>query len=213
MEKFTDYIANFKKEYVYTLKFAVNEMTDSTIDCLINSLQKYGLKTAATFKETPIQESPLDFPNVKHSKVFISEITLDYPASHDMLRTLISNSTGITEGSVAVYGKNDPRQIETDLFLERSSKEYKEKYQTVLGNLPPDQQDVPYGENYNTGFLKELEKVSKERKAAVIENPLSSTEKTDHSTLPKGYNDKPTEDVQSLFGKIKLPPKPSLKKA
>ncbi len=120
---------------------------------------------------------------------------------------------GISPACLAVYSENDPRQIETDLYLDRNSEEYKKKYKTRLGS---DYEEVEgaeaekYGEKYNTSFLKELEQVRKNRETVTVENPLSPAAKTDHSTLPKDYdgfnNSKnlPVHDL-GLFGRIKLP--------
>src|SRR4249920_3759655 len=78
-KSFTNYVAENKTEYKYVLKFAVNEMTDEMIDLIEAGLAKYDLKSASSFRKTPIQESPLDFPNVKFTPVFICDITLGYP--------------------------------------------------------------------------------------------------------------------------------------
>lgn len=208
---FAHYVAETKTEYKYVLKFAVHEMTDHMIDVLESSLKKYELKSASSFRKTPIQESPLDFPNVKNTPVFICDIVTGYPASLDFLRTFICNNLGISPAMLAVYSENDPRQIETDLFIDRSSAEYKEKYKTRLGS---DYEEVgdkdQYGEKYNTDFLKELEKVRKERATVTVENPLSPASSTDHADLPKGYdgfNDPKNlkKDDVGLFGRIKKP--------
>lgn len=216
-KSFTSYVAENKKEYKYLLKFAVNEMTDSMIDQLEDSLHKYGLKQASAFRKTPIMENPLDFPNVKNTPVYICDITMMYPASLDFLRTYICNNLGISPQKLAVYSPNDPRQIETDLFVDRSSPEYREKYKTRLGS---DYEDVDadgkrYGETYTTPFLKELEAVRKRREMETVENALSQAGPIDHSTLPGGYYDfndsknLPKDDL-GLFGRIK---KPDLRKA
>lgn len=210
-KSFISYVAENKKEYKYVLKFAVNEMQDSQIDILESCLKKYELKEASAFRKTPIQESPLDFPNVKNTPVFICDVTLGYPGSLDFLRTHLCNSLGISPSQLAVYSENDPRQIETDLFLERNSPEFKEKYKTALGSDYEESGDKDmYGEKYNMSFLKELDKVKKERNTVVVENPLSPKETIDHSTLPKDYdsfNDAKnlkTDDV-GFFGRIKKP--------
>ncbi|HEY6436818.1 MAG TPA: hypothetical protein VIY47_09515 [Ignavibacteriaceae bacterium] len=210
---FVTYVAENKTEYKYVLKFAVNEMTDIMIDQLEAGLAKYDLKSASSFRKTPIQESPLDFPNVKNTPVFICDITLGYPGSLDFLRIYICNCVGISPAVLAVYSENDPRQIETDLYIDRNSEEYKKTYKTRLGSdyLAEENPDRPlYGEKYNINFLKELEKVRKERETVTVENPLSPSAKTDHSTLPKGYdgfNDPKNlnKDDVGLFGRIKKP--------
>jgi len=212
-KSFINYIAEVKTEYKYVLKFAVNEMTDVMIDQLESSLTKYDLKQASSFRKTPIQESPLDFPNVKNMPVFICDLTLGYPGSLDFLRTYICNNLGISPAQVAVYSENDPRQIETDLYIDRNSPEYRKNYKARLGS---DYEEVAgagaetYGEKYNTSFLKELEQVRKERKVVTVENPLSHAEDIDHSTLPAGYdgfNDPKNlkKDDVGLFGRIKRP--------
>jgi hypothetical protein len=216
-KSFIRYVAENKTEYKYTLKFAVNEMTDLMVDQLEAGLARYDLKYASAFRKTPIQESPLDFPNVKFTPVFICDITLGYPGSLDFLRVYICNCIGISPANLAVYSENDPRKIETDLYLDRNSEEYKKTYKTRLGSDYLDEENPKeeyYGEKYNVTFLKELEKVRKEREIVTVLNPLSQPAGTDHSTLPKdydGFNDPKNlnkNDV-GLFGRIK---KPNLKK-
>ena len=214
-KSFTSYVADAKTDYNSVLKFAVHEMTDGMVDMLESCLKKYDLKSASSFRKTPIQESPLDFPNIKNTAVFICDLKLGYPGSLDFLRTYICNNLGISPQQLAVYSENDPRQIETDLYLDRNSPEYKKKYKTRLGSDPDDTETAPYGEAYNTDFLKALDKVSKERQSTIVINPLSPAETIDHSTLTKGYdtfNDPKNlkKDDQGFFGRIK---KPSLTRA
>lgn len=211
-KSFATYIAEVKTEYKYVLKFALNDMPNDLIDKLEASLAKYDLKSASSFRKTPIQESPLDFPNVKNTSVYICDLVLGYPGSLDFLRTYLCNAMGISPELLAVYSENDPRQIETDLYLDRNSPEYKKKYKTRLGS---DYEEVEgaaaetYGEKYNVSFLKELEKVRKEREVVTVDNPLSPKQDIDHSTLPKGYdgfNDPKNlkKDDVGFFGRIKL---------
>lgn len=211
-KSFVQYVAESKVEYKYVLKFAVFEMTDKMIDCLEESLRKYDLKAASSFRKTPIQESPLDFPNVKNTPVFTCDLTLGYPASLDFLRTYICNEMEISPAQLAVYSENDPRQIETDLFIDRSSEDYKRKYKPRLGSdyeQTEGAQDL-YGEKYNINFLKELEKVRKEQEKVIVENPLSHAITDDNGSLPSDYDDFNSaknlpKDQVGLFGRIKLP--------
>jgi hypothetical protein len=207
-KSFVKYVAETKTEYNYVLKFAVHNMTDKMIDSLEACLKKYNLISASSFRKTPIQESPLDFPNVKNTPVFICDISMNYPAALDFLRTYVCNSMDISPALLAVYSENDPRQIETDLYVDRTSAEYKAKYKARLGS-DMEATDVPaYGAEYNIGFLQELEKVRKEREVTIVDNPLSPAETVDHSTLPKDYdsfNDTKNlkKDDLGLFGRVK----------
>ena len=220
-KRFIQYVAETKTEYKYTLKFAVPAMTEGMIDCIETALKKYELKEASAFKETPIQENPLDFANIRNMPVFIAEITMGYPSSLDFLQVLLGNALGVSTGQIAVYSENDPRQIETDLFLERSSPDFKKDYVAVLDPNHPDYNPVfaeaakgeYYGESYNTPFLQELARVKQEREITEIENALSRKETVDNSTLPKGYNNfndpsnlPKRDDNIGLFGRVKLSP-------
>ena len=207
---FVSYVAESKAEYNYVLKFAVHDMTDQMIDMLESCLKKYDLKSASAFRKMPIQESPLDFPNIKNTEVFICDLTLGYPGSLDFLRTYLCSCMGISPQQLAVYSENDPRQIETDLYVDRNSKEFKTKYKTTLGSDYENEEVPAYGEKYNTSFLKELEKVAKERSITTVINTLSQEEQTDHSALTKDYdsfNDPKNlkKDDLGLFGRIKKP--------
>jgi len=207
-KSFISYVAETKTDYNYVLKFAVNEMTEEMIDVLESCLKKYELVKASAFRKTPIQESPLDFPNVKNTSVFTCDLTMGYPASLDFLRTYLCSNMGVSPALLAVYSSNDPRQIETDLYLDRNSPEFKKKYKTRLGSDHEETDTVPYGEKYNTSFLQELQKVSKERAVTTVINPLSPTQSTD--APPKGYdsfNDPKNlkKDDLGLFGRVKKP--------
>lgn len=217
---FAHYVLENKTDYKYTLKFAVPEMTDPMIDCIESALKKYELKTASAFKKTPIQESPLDFPNIKNMPVFITDIVMGYPASLDFLRVHVGNAVGVSTAQIAVYSENDPRQIETDLFLERKSDSFKADYVAVLDPENPayggdamvaEKDSDKFGAGYNTPFLQELEKVRKERKITTVKNPLMPGEEINHSTLPDNYDmfnaTLPKDDV-GLFGRMNQAVKP-----
>jgi hypothetical protein len=206
-KSFVNYVAETKTEYKYVLKFAVHDMTDIMIDQVEACLTRYKLIKASAFRKTPIQASPLDFPNVSNTPVFICDISMNYPSSLDFLRTYICDNLGISPELLAVYSENDPRQIETDLYIDRNSAEYKEKYKARLGSEYEETGDKNmYGETYNIGFLQELEKVRKERAVTVVDNALSPKE--EREAVSKDYdsfNDPKNlkKDDVGLFGRIK----------
>lgn len=209
-KSFNQYIMETKKEYKYVLKFAIDDMTDWMIDMLESCLKKYELVSASSFRKTPIQANPLDFPNVLNTPVHICDIVMAYPASLDFLRTYICNSLDMSPALLVVYSENDPRQIETDLYVDRNSPEYKAKYKARLGSDYEESETPSYGEKYNMEFLQALEKVRKERDTIIADTPLSPKEKIDHSTLPKDYdgfnNEKNLKkDDVGFFGRIKKP--------
>lgn len=177
------YLTESAKEYKFKLKFAVNEWTAEQKDKLERSLERYDLRSISAFKETPIQESPLDFPNVKNTKVFVTEIVLGYPAALDMLRRFIADKTCVNEAAVAVYSANDPRDVYTTEWLERMSPEFKENYTPRLGSDPEVTEVPPYGDAHNKELLSQMAKERADRKIHSPENPLMPKQKIDHEGL------------------------------
>lgn len=211
MEKksFTEYLTESKKEYSYILKLAVDDVDDGMLDIIETALEPYQLISASKFRKTPIQESPLDFPNIKNSPVFIADIKMSYPASRDFLETYISGELQISEQAIVVYSENDPRDLETSLHLERNSEDYKEKYKPALGqdtyegDLTNDEAKELYGDGHNNSFLKELEDVRKAREIHVVEGPLSPAQVTDDKKSTDDFNDSLPKEHPGLFGRMK----------
>lgn len=206
---FSDYVADRRTGYKYTIKFALPEVNDAMLDLLETCLSKYNLVSATKFRSTPIQLAPLEFPNIKSTPVHSSDIELEYPASLDFLKTYIANSLDISQGQIAVYSEHDPRQTELDLFLSRTSPDFKDSYTPALGSEYQETGDQSlYGEAYNMEFLKALAQVRSERETVIATSPFNpekmpSCEMGDdyHSYLDK--KNTPKNDT-GLFGRIKV---------
>jgi hypothetical protein len=87
---------------------------------------------------TPLQENPLDFPNVKNMSVYSADFAVKYPCSTDMLERMISEAMGVSRQLVVVYTENDPRKQYTRDFLERQDPSYKENYEPAIGSDHPE---------------------------------------------------------------------------
>jgi len=205
---FKEYLSASEKEYKFTLKLAIDEVSDRMLDMLEACLGRYDIKTATAFKKTPIQESPLDFPNVQFSPVFISEIVTTYPASRDFLETYISKAIAVSEQKVVVYSENDPRAYETEHHLMVNDPAYKENYEPVMGeevykdDLSNEQAANLYGDGHNTAFLKELEEVRNTRTVDIVETPLSQLETTDPVAADYDtFNDQKDDAALGIFGR------------
>jgi hypothetical protein len=179
MQKFVDYYNANKKQFKYTIKIAHNDLSADDASVLEQYLERYNLVEFRPFSKTPIQQSPIDFPNVRDVEVYITDIKVEYPITPDAMHREISSSMGINEQNIAVYSEHDPRkQYEKD-WLERvvGNKEYKENYKTRLGNPENWEVEPDYGKDYNQDFLKSLESISDEN--GEVNNELSPAEKRD----------------------------------
>lgn len=184
MSSFADYYNQKIKEYNYKLKIASCDFTDDHKMCIEKSLQKYDLKGKIAYKKTPLQENPMDFPNLRNVEVYIADITTEYPASPEALRTYLANQSGINVACIAVYNKADPRLQDQEDYLYRKSPEFKDNYEPALGSdYEREDNSHMYGDKYNTKFLKDLEQNRKEREYNTVTNSLIPAQKTDGSTV------------------------------
>jgi len=176
------YLVESAKEYTYRIKFAVNELGADQKDALENALAKFDLHSIGKFTESPIQQSPLDFPNVRNAKVFTAEIVLGYPVTVDELRVFISDKVAISQQEIAVYNSYDPRDaynIEKVAITAGKN----EEYETALGNEYPADEKPAYGKEYNENFLKELDDAKKERPVVEVENPIMQKTAVDNTSV------------------------------
>lgn len=198
---FKEHLVESSREYKYTVKLAVESVDDGMLDMLETALCRYELISASQFKETPIQESPLDFANVKNTPVFITEIVTRYPASRDFLKTFICNCLKLSEQLVVVYSENDPRGIETELHLKRSALDFAENYKPHLGDDDYSEHSVPDDlspDDQRMALLKELETNRSERIVDIT--AVSEPDTTDHNDT---FNDDLPAESLGLFGRIK----------
>lgn len=176
------YLVEAAKEYKYRIKFAVNDFTSDQKGALEDALAKFDVRSVGTFKNSPIQQSPLDFPNVRNSKVFVCEIVLGYPVTVDELRMFISDKVGINQQEIAVYNDYDPRDnynLEREALLAGRDDDYVAR----LGTEYEEDEKPAYGKEYNDEFLKELDDIRKERPVVEVENPLMQKTAVDNTSV------------------------------
>lgn len=152
MKTFTEYLTESQKRYDFKIKIA-GEMTNEQENVLKSSLERFVTNSFKKSGKTPIQELPLDFPNVKNMEVNIYEVSLDYPTTQHELTEFVAQSLKINRGYVVVKRPGEP------------SEEYQTPATERKGALldDPDYKEAPnakfedyYGDKYNSGFVKEL---------------------------------------------------------
>jgi len=180
---FKDYfLQESDREYAYRIKFAVNDLASEQKDAMESALAKFDVRSVGAWKNTPIQQHPLDFPNVRNTKVFTSEFVLGYPASVDQLRVYLSDKVGIPQQEIAVYNSYDPRDAYNDEAQAiRGGKN--DDYVPALGSDYPEDEKPLYGEAYNEKFLKALGEERDKRSAVELESPLFPGIKVDNTSV------------------------------
>lgn len=157
MKSFKDYLTESKKQYDFRIKIA-GEFTAEQEENLKSALDKYAMAGFKKAGKTPIQQLPLDFPQVKNCEVNIYEVTLDYPTTQFELTEYLSHQCGIHKSHLAVRRPGEP------------SEEYQHEEPKREGALLDDpnykeagspQFEDFYGDKYNSGFVKELNDILK----------------------------------------------------
>lgn len=158
MKSFKEHLTESQKKYDFRIKIA-GDFTSEQESNLKQSLDKYSISGWKKTAKTPIQELPLDFPQVKNCEVNIYEVTLDYPTTQHELTEYIANCCGINRTHLAVRKPGEPSE-------EYQHVEDKKREGALLDD--PDYKEAPnakfedyYGDKYNSGFVKELNDILK----------------------------------------------------
>ncbi len=179
---FSHYLMSNERKYVFTIKVATNDLTENQKDCIERALMKYDLHETSDFSETPIQSHPLDFPNVKNSKVFSFHATVGYPITPDALRRYISEKLGMSEQMLMVYPSNDPRHQYTEDLAYRTSKEFKEEYETAIGTDVGESEEAPTTEEQVDNVLDSHKEKRENEEVKYYYNKLSMPREKDESS-------------------------------
>jgi hypothetical protein len=162
MRSFQEILNESKKTYPFKIGLA-GELPEGVADKLKTALQRFGVINITAGKKTPIQEQPLDFPNLKNTEVTYYEAELRYPTTDAVLQEYIAQNCTISASHIRVRNAHDPLVVDQQIL------DKNEPYETLLTKEHIDavsaQQDV--GENRIMDLLKELETAKKERNAAI----------------------------------------------
>jgi hypothetical protein len=159
MKTLKEYLTESKKVYSFKIKIAC-DLPEGFDGNFKKALEKYSISRFEKTKTTPVQESPLDFPEVKNASVSMYEVDVEYPIISPQIVTILTADLGCQEAHVRVRGAN-----ELDTYDVVDNKDL-EKGKALL-NTPYEKgakfKDY-FGDAYNKSFLKDLEKASKQRK-------------------------------------------------
>ena len=177
MKTFKDYLTESTKVYSFKIKVA-GELPKKFQEDLKSHLEHCKVMTLEKVSTTPIQKLPLDFPEKTNCEVTTFEVICEYPITSPEIVAEIK-AMGLDESDFRVRGSGEPSEAEQVLANEEPSgealldeveyKDTKIKHKDYFGN------------DFNKGFLKDLEKTAKARKKEDGQGEYK---------LPKGKTDK-----------------------
>jgi hypothetical protein len=160
MRSFKEYLTESTKKYDFRVKVA-GTFTSENEATLKGLLERFSVAEFKKLGKTPIQDLPLDFPQLKNMEVNIYEVVLDYPTTQFELTEYLSGNLGINKQSLVVRRKGEPLEEYQEPVAKRegallTDPDYKEQAKI-------DGTDY-YGEKYNNVFLKALNADAAERR-------------------------------------------------
>lgn len=180
MKSFTEYLAESKKVYSFKIGVA-GELPEHFEDMMETGLQKFGVGKMSTGKKTPIQERPLDFPQLENMEVTYYEVDLMYPTTSRVLQEYLGSVCSVPQSHLIVRNPNEPQELYQE---EKQTEEYVAKLtQEELGGESAQQEA---GENRVMDLLKELETARKDRENDYVgEAPAGDSKDIDMSENTK----------------------------
>lgn len=195
MKNFYSYLAESIRYYRYRVR-TLNPITPDDISMIENIIGQYDPISISEPKRTPLQDSPMDFPNYSMVSVYIIDIELKIPVSTYILQNRIRAALNIPNSSIIIRMDNDPVELETMRLDDFGNWDEREPLLSTSPiyheyNYAADEV-TPYGDEYNQNFLKFLAAVKKNRKDIVSEVQPENTTKSDYAFL----NSLATEDAE-----------------
>lgn len=114
MRSFTELLTESKKTYQFKIGVA-GPLPEKFEDTLETILKKYGATNLTSGKKTPIQERPLDFPQLQNTEVTYFEVAVEYPTTSQVLQDYVGKCCGVDQAYIIVRSANDPREEYQDM--------------------------------------------------------------------------------------------------
>lgn len=179
---------SFSKEYGYRIKLA-RDCSSDDLSKLEGVLAKYNLVSATPWKRMPIEENPMEFQRLKGvnvtSEVCSTDVVLKYPVNQRILEVLVAVNMGLDHDHVLCYGVDEPRRAESEASEKRLADDLDRSVETPEAQLEEvdsteeqehytaqneDMDLAVFGEEYNSKFLAELERIKAEKGADYFKN-------------------------------------------
>ena len=152
MKSFKEYLTESKKVYEFKIKIA----GDCPKDCakkIKEALAQYSVASCSSGKSTPIQESNVDFPEIKNIGMTVFDVCTNYPATSLQIRDAVSASLKKTLSEIKVRNLAEEKEMEINAEHAEKSGE------ALLGkDYEKNSEQAEVGAARTENFLKELSK-------------------------------------------------------
>jgi hypothetical protein len=183
MKTLKDYLAESKKTYAFKIGIA-GDLPDSIDSKLRTALDRYGIAEFKKIKTTPVQERPLDFPQLTNTTVTFYEVSVNYPTTEAILEEYLGSFCDVAKGYLIVRNPHAPAEIEKEakepavyeILLTKTEMEAtsaqndvaQSRVMDLLKELETARQDRP--DRANSGFKLQAEPAPQTNTASVLGN-------------------------------------------
>ncbi len=178
MKTFKEYLAESKKAYSFKIKVA-GELPEKFQENLKTRLDRCKVMTLEKVATTPVQKLPLDFPTLENKEVTVFEVVCEYPITGPEIVSSIKDM-GLEEACFRVRGSGEPSELD-QLFLDNEASGEPLLNDSQYKETTAIKHKEYFGDDFNKGFLKDLEKSAKARKKDGMQTeyklPKSKTDK------------------------------------
>ena len=98
-----------KKTYNFKVGIA-GTLPEGCEESIKSCLEKYSVASMSKGKKTPIQERPLDFPQLQNMEVTYFETELNYPTTSQVLQEYLGQCCGIDQSYIVVRNPMEPQE-------------------------------------------------------------------------------------------------------
>ena len=109
MRSFKEYLTESVRKFDFRIKVA-QECTSEDETKLKGLLERFSVADFKKTGKTPIQQLPLDFPQVQNTEVHIYEVSLNYPTTPQELLEYLSSGMGVNKANMVVRNPREPSE-------------------------------------------------------------------------------------------------------
>lgn len=157
MSTFKEYLSESVKTYEFKIKIA-GDLPEGFDKAMKTALMKYDCSSISKGKRIPIQEAPLDFPEMKNTHVTIFDVSCRYPATPQTLTEYLVDQLKIARGGIRVRNTREQENIDDNV---EAMNRIGTSTESIL-NKPYETESAQdqVGGKKVLNFLKELGKIS-----------------------------------------------------
>jgi hypothetical protein len=167
MKSFAEYITESKKTYDFKIGVA-GELPEGFDNRMETALQKFGITKLTPGKKTPIQERPLDFPQLENLEVTYYETQLTYPTTVQVLQTYLGEVCSVPQSHIIVRNPNEPQEL-----YQQEAKDETYIAKLTVEDMGGADGQPKVGQNRVMDLLKELELARKDSSVNPIKDVVA----------------------------------------